>query len=53
MNKAEQAIADVLADPCASNWLKATLRSALRRDIVDAANDAELLASLLANRIGR
>jgi hypothetical protein len=40
----------ILNDPCASYWLKDALRSALRRDIVDAANDAEFLAELLANR---
>jgi hypothetical protein len=37
----------VLGDPAASLWLKDSLRSALRRDPVDAANDAEVLARLL------
>jgi hypothetical protein len=41
---------DVLRDPAASLWLKDTLRSALTRDPVDAANDAELLAHLLEER---
>lgn len=38
------------ADPSASQWLKSSLRSALQRDPVDAANDAELLALILAKR---
>jgi hypothetical protein len=41
---------DVLRDPAASFWLKAALRSALGRDPVDAANDAEVLAQLLDRR---
>jgi hypothetical protein len=40
-------IAEVLADPGASRWLKQALSAALVRDPVDAANDAELLARLL------
>lgn len=43
-------IEQVLADPAASFWLKACLRSALDRDPVDAANDADLLAQLLDRR---
>jgi hypothetical protein len=43
-------IEQVLADPAASNWLKAALCSALSRDPVDAANDAEVLAKLLDRR---
>ena len=39
-------IAAVLADPAASDWLKTALRSALVRDLVDAANDADVLAQL-------
>ncbi|MGH8159244.1 MAG: hypothetical protein ACREPQ_14080 [Rhodanobacter sp.] len=42
--------AEILADPSASFWLKAALTSALERDCVDAANDAELLAEVLAQR---
>jgi hypothetical protein len=41
---------EVLRDPSASFWLKAALRSALARDPVDAANDAEVLARLLDQR---
>lgn len=40
----------VLKDPAASFWLKAALSSALARDPVDVANDAELLYELLAHR---
>lgn len=40
-------IEEVLRDRSASAWLKAALRSALERDPVDAANDAEVLARLL------
>jgi len=40
-------IDEILADPAASVWLKAALRSALSRDPVDAANDADVLARLL------
>jgi hypothetical protein len=43
-------IAEVLFDPTASLWLTTTLRSALLRDPVDAANDCEFLARLLVRR---
>ncbi len=43
----EAAIAEVLADAATSAWLKAALRDALRRDPVDALNDALALAALL------
>jgi hypothetical protein len=43
-------IDEVLADPAASFWLKMALRSALRRDPVDAAHDSEILAQLLRQR---
>ena len=43
-------IAAVLRDPAASSWLKTSLCSALSRDPVDAANDAEVLAQLLESR---
>jgi hypothetical protein len=43
-------IDEVLADPAASIWLKMALRSALRRDPVDAAHDSEILAQLLGQR---
>jgi hypothetical protein len=41
---------EVLRDPSASAWLKDALHSALTRDPVDAANDAEVLARLLDTR---
>lgn len=43
-------IHEILLDPAASFWLKNALRSALERDPVDAANDAEVLAQLLDRR---
>ena len=39
----------ILADPTSSSWLKAALRSALPRDPVGAANDADVLARVLTN----
>jgi len=39
--------AQIMADPAASGWLKAALHTALSRDPVDAANDAEVLAKVL------
>ena len=51
MNRAPvPTIEEVLADPAASCWMKAALRSALDRDPVDAANDADCLSSLLEAR---
>lgn len=44
-------IEDVLADPAASDWLKARLVEALERDALDAAIDAEVLARLLRRRV--
>ena len=43
-------IEEILADPAASLWLKAALRSALARDPVDAANDTDMLARVLNDR---
>lgn len=43
-------IEDVLGDPGASFWLKNSLHTALARDPVDAANDADVLARLLDRR---
>lgn len=40
-------IEQILADPAASDWLRAALHWALSRDPVDAANDAEVLAKVL------
>lgn len=41
---------EILASPSTSFWLKDALRAALQRDPVDAASDAELLATVLASR---
>ena len=46
-----QAYRDIRDDPCASNWLKEALESALRRDIVDCVNDAEALLHILKDRL--
>lgn len=43
-------IEQALSDPAASFWLKDELRSALARDPVDAAKDAEVLFRLLDER---
>jgi len=43
-------IEQITDDPAASFWLKNALRSALIRDPVDAANDAEVLAEVLDQR---
>jgi hypothetical protein len=41
---------DVLGDPETSDWLRAALRAALECDAVRAANDVELLRSVLHRR---
>ena len=43
----------VLKDPAASFWLKKALEDALKRDPVDAANDADTLNLLLAAHAGQ
>lgn len=43
-------IQGILCDACSSRWIKAALESALLRDPVDAANDAEVLAQALKRR---
>lgn len=43
-------VEQILSDPCASTWLKQSLKAALGRDPVDAANDAEVLARVLSDR---
>ena len=48
----ESTIEEILNDKSASNWLKSSLRSALARDVLDAANDAEMLFFLLSRRLG-
>lgn len=45
-------ITEVLESPCTHNYLKDALRVFLTKDPVDAANDAELLATLMRQRVG-
>jgi len=40
----------ILVDPSASYWLKKTLQECLKRDVCDAATDAELLGRILRQR---
>lgn len=42
---------EVLADPDTSEWLRAALQAALKCDAVRAANDVEMLRSVLHRRI--
>lgn len=44
-------IDDVLKDPSTSFWLKDAIKTLSNRDIVDAVNDAEILASLMKDRL--
>ena len=46
----ELTIQRVLNDACSSTWLKVSLLAAIDCDPVDAANDAGVLAHLLAKR---
>jgi hypothetical protein len=41
----------VMTDPAASGWVKTALESALKRDPVDAVNDAEFLLAVLTRRL--
>ena len=47
----DASILDVLEDPATSEWLKSSLTAALRRDPVDALNDALVLAALLDTQL--
>jgi hypothetical protein len=38
---------EILSDPACSHWLRNALATALKRDPVDAANDADVLANVL------
>jgi hypothetical protein len=46
----DEEIRKILKEPGTSNWMKLALSTALPRDPVDAANDAELLAIVLSER---
>ena len=43
-------IETVLNNHCSSDWLKWALRSSLKRDPVDSANDSEILEKILTMR---
>lgn len=47
----EPTVEGVMRDESASEWLKGALRTALKRDPVDALNDAFLLAAALEERL--
>lgn len=51
--KISERLNTILNDPAASYWLKDALRSATRRDIVDAINDAETLLAILQDRFDK
>lgn len=44
-------VEDVLQNPLTSEWLRTALNAALKRDPVDAANDADFLRTVLMHRI--
>lgn len=44
----KEVIESVLASPSMSHWIKTALLTTLQRDPVDATNDAQLLADILA-----
>lgn len=43
-------IADIVANPATSDWLREALTTSVTRDCVDASNDADRLADLLGRR---
>jgi hypothetical protein len=43
-------IKELLASPHSSEWLRKCLISAMTRDPIDAAHDAEMLAQILSSR---
>jgi hypothetical protein len=51
MNEELPTVDAVLEDPASSFWLRASIRTAVERDPVDALNDALLLAALLEGRL--
>lgn len=46
----DQDIEAILNDPSTSHWLRDALKTAMLRDPVDVANDAETLAIIFAKR---
>ncbi|MBC9969001.1 Rossmann-fold NAD(P)-binding domain-containing protein [Ralstonia insidiosa] len=51
MTPTDQKIQRVLNDPSTSNWLKNALGAQLQRDPVDAANDADVLAEIMREKL--
>ena len=49
----DEELRKILKDPGMSSWFKLALSTALNRDPVDAAADADLLAIVLARRAGQ
>ena len=52
LHSVDARIAHVMEHPAASEWLKASIKSALDRDPVDAVDDAHSLLALLEERAG-
>ena len=50
MPDATQRIAKILADPATSYWMMAAIGALLKRDPIDAAHDARLLAAIMEQR---
>lgn len=51
MKTYQETVKEILGDFAASSWLKQAIITLERRDPVDAANDAELLAELMNQRL--
>ncbi len=51
VNAVEPIIDVIVANQCASEWLKTALKAALERDPVDALNDTLALAGILEDRL--
>ncbi|ENZ77707.1 MULTISPECIES: hypothetical protein [Ralstonia] len=51
MTLTDQKIQQVLNDPGTSSWLKTALRAQIQRDPVDAANDADVLAEIMREKL--
>ena len=51
MTNFEAQVKAIVIDPAASYWLKIAIAESLRRDIVDAVNDVEVLLNVLKERL--
>jgi hypothetical protein len=49
--RVDQEILALIHDPATSAWAREALRDGMRRDPVDAANEAEVIATLLLRRL--